>query len=92
MSSAHFATCNHLILLRIISDRIGQVLEWCSENAQSSSGMVRLGVVWNGGGSRVWRGRGAVLVSVRRQESVEVKGSGQTVQAKKLVVVNLCLR
>jgi hypothetical protein len=61
-------------------------------NWQNRSGVVRLGVVWNGCWSRVWRGRGAVLVSlvlVRRQGSVEVKGSGQTVQAKLSVVANL---
>ena len=89
MSSAHFGARKCLNRLRIISDRIGQVLEWRSENAQSSSEGVRVGEWFCDGWSRVWRGRGCVCASMRRQESQWIKELGQTVQAKSAVVVGL---
>ena len=89
VSSAHFGARKCLNRLRIISDRIGQVLEWRSENAQSSSEGVRVGEWFCDGWSRVWRGRGCVCASMRRQESQWIKELGQTVQAKSAVVVGL---
>jgi len=63
-SSAHFATCKRLILLRIILDRIGVLLSERSGIAQSSSEVVRFGGWISGGWSRVGRGRDAVSLCV----------------------------
>lgn len=53
----------------IILDRIGVLLSVAQKIAQRRSEGVQVGEWISGGWSRVWRGRGAMFDSVRRQES-----------------------